>query len=424
MFVLRKLLCVMAWFSLVTPLAAATTDEPFFPFGVYDKSEHTVGGAEWEAHYRQMLGLLRENNINTLVTIPYKNVAHTLFVMNLVDASGMRVIMSAGNPQNPQWDMVGPTHRFHRAYSHRSVLGYKFGDEPLTTIQLDDMKSKYGAIRCCYTKPIVTAMVGELMTGTVSDFALTVWAAVRAETLFARHYPIRRTYDLTNWYREKISLPLENWATVMERYAAGRPWWFILQTFGRGTAKTHASYWRLPTVDEVEAMTHIALANGARGVVAFCLQTFGIEKAALVDVKLRPMAAHDGSFPLNAMRNLGALTQQHAALLLRHQTDSFSVRSSAVDVLVMPRRDPLDGSRYVYAVNKNTVQAQDTTIRFEASMVYDHAVDVFTDHRVQVMASASGAQFAAVLAPGQGRFWRLIPASLPSAPKYLLTVPQ
>ena len=412
---------MLATYMMAPALHSAETT--FFPFGVYDKSERTPGTAAWETHYVNLIKLLRSNNINTLLTLPYRDVRHSLYVMDRADADGLRVIMGTGNPLNAQWDMTGPNQPFDRAYRHRSVIAIKSGDEPDTIEEVDTLARYYAAFRAFYSHPVITAMVGDGMDGTDRDFARKAWATLRADVLFVRHYPIRRRFDLVNWSRDKTALPLEDWSAVMERYAEKQPWWFIMQTFGRGVAKSEASYWRLPSADEIEAMAHIALANGARGIIAFCLQNFDIEKAALVDAELRPMAAHDGSFPLDAMRQMGELVQQHAAFLLRHTRGTFSVRSNQNEVVVVPRIDPADGSHLIYAINKNTTRDRETIINFAFTSVVAHAVDVFTGRSVPVTLGAAEGRFETTLAPGQGQLWRLVPAKLPPVPANVRAVP-
>lgn len=407
---------------LLSPSQAA--DEPFFPFGIYDKSERIPGDKSWEAHYVQLIDLLHTNNINTILTIPYHDVRQSLYVMDRASANGLRVIMGTGNPLNGQWDKTGPTQPFHQAYIHRSVITIKTGDEPNSVAEVDTLARYYDAFRAFYTDPIVTAMVGDGMDGTERDFAQQAWATLRTDILFARHYPIRRQYDLVNWSRDKLALPFEAWSTVMERYADQRSWWFIMQAFGRGIPKTDASYWRLPTVGEIAAMSHIALANGARGIIAFCLQTFDIEKAALVDADLRPMAAYDGSFPLQGMQQMGGLVEKHAAFLLRHKRDSFTVHASNADVVVVPRFDPLDASRYVYAVNKNTTQKRDAIINFTVNPDVANAVDMYTGLSAAVTLGTTEGRFQTTLAPGQGQLWRLVPATPPTTPQNLRVVPR
>lgn len=411
------IVCVLC----ISPSRAA--GESFFPFGVYDKSERVPGDKAWEGHYRQLIELLHSNNINTLLTIPYHDVRQSLFVMDLANAKGLRVIMGTGNPLNGQWDKTGPTQAFHSAYLHPSVIAIKTGDEPNTSEEIDTLERHYDAFRAFYPHPIVTAMVGDGMTGTDRDFALQAWATLRTNILFVRHYPIRRQNDLINWPRDKLALSFDAWTTVMERYAEQRSWWFILQAFGRGVPKTPESYWRLPSNHEIEAMSHLALAQGARGIIAFCLQTFGIEKAALVDADLRPMAAYDGSYPLHGMKHIGGIVEKHSAFLLRHKRDSFTVQASHADIVTVPRVDPFDQSRYVYAINKNTTQARETVIRFTLDLDVANAVDLYTGLSTAVTQNATGRQFPATLAPGQGQLWRLVSATPPSTPQNLRATP-
>jgi hypothetical protein len=334
--------------------------QAYFPFGLYDKAEIAPGSAEWDAYYVRLFAVLSENDLNTLLIQPYRNVQQTLSVMNRAQASRIKVIMSVGNPLNPAWDFMEPGRPFFRAYTHPSVVAYKYGDEPAEAADLNTLRKAYAAIRRHSRLPILTAMVGENMDFTTTDIALRAWADLRSEVRFVRHYPARRTYGIDDLYKDKMQLTFAEWAHRMEN-DSDTPWWFIPQTFGKGMQKNDAAYWRFPTAREVNAMTHVALANGARGIIGYALQDHG-QFLGLIDGQFAPRKAYDGSVPLHAFRSLGRLIREHAAFLARHKRAEFSVSVNNSYALAIPRFDPADQREYVYLVNKDTEYRQSGTL--------------------------------------------------------------
>lgn len=390
--------------GVILPLAA---QEAFFPFGVYDKAEITPRNENWRRYYSGVFNVLVDNNLNTILTVPYRRADQSLYVLNRAQERGVRVILGTGNPLNHRWDRVGPSFPFHAVYTHPNVIAIKSGDEPQTADDVRILQRNYGAFRYHYDLPLITAMVGEGMTGRSDDFTHRTWRRLNADILFARFYPLRRTFDLVEWSEQKMLKPFEQWAADMERNSAGRPWWYIMQTFGRDVPADAASYWRLPTESEINALGHIALANGARGIVGFALQRFGLERAALLDSRLVPMRAHDGSTPLNAMRELGALIRTHTPLLLRHRRGAHRVRVDNPVITTVPRLDPVSNKRFVYVINRDGERASSGTVTVEGVRAVAAAQDLYTGRRLAVQMAGTRVSLAVSLAPGAAQLWEL-----------------
>lgn len=382
----------------------------FFPFGVYDKAEITSRNSNWQRYYTRLFNVLGENNLNTLLTVPYTRAEDSLYVLNRAQERGIHVILGTGNPLNVKWDRVGPTYPFHRVYTHPSVFAIKTGDEPETLADVRILKRNYEAFRHFYKLPVITAMIGEGMTGRNNDFTHQTWRRLNADILFARFYPLRRTYDLVEWSEQKMAKPFEQWAADMERNAAGKPWWYIMQTFGRDVPPIHTSYWRLPTESEISALGHIALANGARGIVGFALQRFGLERAALLNSRLMPMVAYDGSTPLNAVRELGTLIKTHTPLLLRHRRGSFRVEVNMPELTVVPRLDPVGNKRFVYAINKDSTLMKSGVVTVNGANDFSAVQDLYTGRRINTLRVGSRTSFTVSLPPGAGQLLEFVTA--------------
>ncbi len=391
--------------SLCAPALAAQTSAPVFPFGLYDKAEMAPGSAAWRAYYAMLLDVLAQNNINTLLVQPYREVATTLEVMDAARARGLHVIMSVGNPLNPHWDYIGPRRPFFPAYRHPAVIAFKYGDEPDDDADLDILQNAYGALRRHVRPPVVTVMVGEQMRFVPDEIASRAWSSLRAPVRAARFYPLRKTYDLQRWPRDKMTRAFDAWAREME-LAAETPWWYVAQAFGQGTAAVEQSYWRLPTAAETTAMLHIALANGARGVIGYAAQDHSVKFIGLVDEHLHARRAWDGSQPLHAWRDLGALVSAHAGLLSRHRRADFVRDVSGDDVVAIARIDPQDGAQYVYIVNKNTQAAATGVLQVAPTAGRAFATDVYArEPRAQALAAEGTLSWS--LAPGEGKLLKL-----------------
>ena len=332
-----------------------------FPLGVYDKTGLAPTDPNWNSHYDQLLDLLAANNLNVLIAQAGPNnpadPSSLLAVMDRAQARGVSVVMTVGNPGNSNWDKAGPSWPYHPAYTHPSVIAYKYGDEPKTETDLTTLLARYGNIRSFYSLPIITALTGETMVPGSDPYATNLWQTLGTEIRWARNYPFRRTYDLLDWYQDKLTQPMEDWCASMEAMAT-TPWWYIVQTFGNGKDKDFSFYWRFPTATELSAIIHLALANGARGLTAYSLQ----ENVALTDAQLQPNTARDGSIPLDKFAEIAALIQAHADLLGRHIRASFAVAVDTGEVMGVPRTDPDTGRSYLYLVNKNAETSVQGTV--------------------------------------------------------------
>lgn len=407
---IRNVLLLLLTALIAGPASAANPEQQaFFPFGIYDKSELTPGTAEWHTYYHKLMTVLVDNNMNTLLTIPYWDATDTLWVMDQAHQRDIRMIMSVGNPLNPAWDYAGPGRPFYKAYKHPAVIAFKYGDEPKDEIDLNALRDPYAALRGHSRLPVLTAMVGESMDFSSTQIASKAWTTLRTEVRFARNYPMRRTFDLEDWSRDKMKLPFDEWARQMEA-TAGTPWWCILQTFGQGIEKSQSSYWRLPTSNELNAMAHIALANGARGFIGYALQDHNQGRLqGLVDDHLEARKARDGSTPLYKYRELGALVQFHAALLSRHRRANFRVKASSSAIIAVPRIDPQTGIEYVYLVNKNTEAAVSGTLRIESERRILRVKNIYADASApSLMIVAPPGDYSWTLGPGEGQLWQLM----------------
>lgn len=402
MFITRSVAVAALLFGLA---ASAGAQNAVFPFGVYDKTEMAPGTDAWAGHYRRLMALLADNNINTILTLPYRQADYTLSVMNEAERRGVYVIMGTGNPLNGQWDYAGPGYPFFPAYKHRNVIAFKYGDEPDDAADLKVLSDQYAMLRTHLRKPVVTALVGESMDFDAASFPHQMWSRLDTEVRLARHYPIRRTYDLRNWYRDKMKFPFDQWAALMES-SEDSAWWCVLQTFGKGIESSEASFWRFPTAAELSAMMHIAVANGARGIIGYSLQDHDKHLQGLVDAQLQPRVARDGSVPLTEYRRFGAIVRQHAALLARHKRAEFSINTDSADIVAVPRVDPKSRTRYLYVVNKNTEVRVEATV--SVSIPSALATDLYTGATPDVEAQdASSTTLRLQLQPGEGQLWRL-----------------
>ena len=158
--------------------------------------------------------------------------------------------------------------------------------------------------------------------------------------------------------------------------AADTPWWYVAQAFGQGAQLADASFWRLPTAAETSATLHIALANGARGIIGYALQDHAGRFMGLLDDRLEARRARDGSQPLQAWREVGALARAHGALLARHRRVDF-IRNASEGIVAVARVDPDTSEEYLYVVNKDTERPRSGALRIVPSATRAVATNMY-----------------------------------------------
>lgn len=400
------------WIALAIAVAFASASyaspsvAPIFPFGVYDKSSLEPGAPAWLARYHDLMNLLVANKINTVVVPAYHNPVYTREIFDKAYQRNVRVIMTAGNPLNPQWDYAGPDWPFADIYAHPAVMAFKCGDEPKAESELRLLANQYAAIRQHYQKTVITAVAGEQMYFSPTDIALRSWSELHSEIRFARYYPMRRSYDFLHPYQNKMMMSFQDWAANMGAIEE-TPWWYIAQTFGKGLDKSVASYWRLPTANELNVMIHVALANGARGIIAYALQDHEGQYIGLVNQNLVPNTARDKSVPLHQFAKIGALVEANGPLLLRHIRGNFKILINIPEILAVPRIDVLDGKRYVYLVNLDTENIVEGTLTVQNKI--PRATDIYTGRTIEGhTAGIMSVHFSVKLGPSEAQFLQLI----------------
>jgi hypothetical protein len=386
-----------------------STSDPDFIVGVYDKWEQELWDPVKHRVYRHAIfHKMITNNINTLVVGAYWNPDAAEDFYDLAEEYGCKMIKTVGNPLNGSWDKAGPTEDHHAVYTHSALVALKYGDEPLDQDDLDAVLAGYAAIQTHYSTPIITCLIGESVDED-DTWSSYVWEELESEIRFIRNYPIRRTYDLTstNWDTTKLALPIEESFALYESMET-TPWWYISQAFGKGTAKHTDSYWRQPTRAEHVAMSHIALANGARALIPFALNSStGDYDYALFTQELIECTSRDSTKPIDAVKYIAGLTKDHAALLSRHEAVDVTVTADDDEVSVFPRQDPNTGVYYLYVINRDCENtATDVTITLGLSDM-NAVEDIYTGDVIAATDNGSEAEVTVTLAPGEGQFWRL-----------------
>lgn len=412
---IRRVAAVV-WAVLMSSATAAQSAEDqvvSFPFGVYEKSELDPATRAWRENIARIVDKVSAQGFNTLVTQAYREPGQTLFLLDRAQQAGLQVIQTIGNPHNVNWDQAGPGRRFDAVYRHPAILAYKFGDEPASNADIVRLKEGYRAIEAHYAAPVVTAMVGEAIGRDSGSIPVLAWKRLQPRILVARYYPYRRTFGLGDTGGGKAKLPFVDWCAQMEALAGAAPWWYVSQGLGNGRDFSAAAYWRLPTEGETSAMVHVALAHGARGILAFALQPAAAEgnQLRLLDDRLRPVAARDGSRPLDAYGTLARLVSTNAGLLSRHRRAGASWTSSTPAVIAVARIDPADRSPYLYVVNLDGDSQRRAVLKSRDAGRAGLACSVYGGPCLRLRRDAANQALEVELAPGEGRLYRLHPES-------------
>ena len=272
-----------------------------FTIGLFDKCTLTPWAGAWTSHYSKLAQAMVRDGFNTLLLQSQSKPEHALHILDILLQHELKAVITSGNPLNSNWDFAGPGKPFHPVYTHPAVVAIRYGDEPKTADDLNKLQTGYGALRAHYTVPIITAFVGEGMTGTEQDYAYNAWQTLAASTLFARCYPVRKDKSA-----DQAQTTTHQFARIMRDYADyfGKPWWAIVQGHGEGVGLDVANYWRYPTVGELRAQLFSVVTAGASGVFVFGSVPFENYTHAIYNANLEPTVGADGAALVTAVTAL------------------------------------------------------------------------------------------------------------------------
>ncbi len=371
--------------------ADAVVDEPFFPVGAYNKFLLTHHREISRIYFHAICHSLREHNLNTLVGPALDELKLEL---DIAQQYGIRTILRVD--QEIPKDVFG----------HPSILACMFGDEPKAD-DLERYKAKYDAFLAEHPeRPLVSCMVGESVGSLTDDDPVRLWQMLASPVRMARFYPIRKAdYDLLRYPIYKAMLPPFAAFQLIER-SSEAPWWYVIQGFGgRPTEEKPDPYWRNPSPEEFTALAHLALANGARALISWPLQTHGPEPAGgIALIAQDTLAAEDDKYA--AFAKVAADIAKAKELLLRHRRAGFEVRTDQYEVFAIGREDPETERRYVYLINMDAKQARTVKVALVAQAATS-ATDVYSGQRVAFEDEPPYRTAQVELGPGEGQFWEL-----------------
>ena len=216
----------------------------------------------------------------------------------------------------------------------------------------------------------------------------------------------------------KFRLLYAQWCEYMEDKAveSGVEWWNIPQAFGRGPALSEDNFWRIPTEAELATLMHLSLANGARGLMHFSMNTFSegnpvnIGLVAAHTTTSDPFVktqARDNSYPLDAVKKVGQLIEDNTDFYLDHTEFTANVTKSDDDLYIATRQ--YLGDQYIYSINMNTEGTTTDTITFSNPCSCNAAKDLLTGDMVSLTDAGSGqVSIPITLEKGKTEIWQLM----------------
>jgi len=324
------------------PLAAvappdAGYDEPFMPWGVYDK--YQLGGDLWalNTYLHAMCNDLRNHGLNAIMAgsaMPDPGVQQ----LDILARYGVKVILRGARPLPPE------------VTSHPAVLAVAYGDEP-SVEDLESYRARFDELAAQYGRPITTCLVGDSAATGAGNDPWLVWPGLGSEFEMARYYPIRKSfYDLVRYPAYKGGYPPRAVFRLLEVAAGEGGWYYVIQAFGGVVGEESPEpYWRNPDGPEMRGMAHLALAHGARGVIAYPYQQERADWPALVDQRWqRPI---DDKY--QALAHVARTVQPLRETLLSSTWAGIELRPTPDTVEAVGRMTP-DGRRLAYLVNLDT----------------------------------------------------------------------
>ncbi len=332
------------------PIAAVAppdveADEPFLAWGVYDK--YQLGGEPWalNTYLHAMCNDLRNHGFNTIMAgnaMPRPTVRQ----LDILSRYGMKVILRG----------IGELPR--EVTTHPAVLAIAYGDEPKVE-ELEGYRARFEELAEEYAAPITTCLIGDAVGTRGSADPWLIWPELGSAFKLARYYPIRKSvYDLVRFPNYKGGLSPQAIFRLLEIGAGEDGWYYVIQAFGDHVSEEMPEpYWRNPTAAEMRGMAHLALAHGARGVIAYTYQTERERWPALVDQRwLRP---NDGKY--EALAEVARQVAPVREVLLDSHWEALEVRATPATVWPVPRMTS-DGRRLAYVVNLDTDARADARI--------------------------------------------------------------
>jgi len=236
--------------------------KPFFPIGVY-----SAGGA-------RDFPILAEAGFNTVHSYAWEGKRHNDTGMQWLDdahANGLMALVGLYRPEVKKMDWTSSIERIATFRDHPALLAWHTMDEPSWDREEDSGKDYM---------PAAYALLKEHdpdhpVTAVVCHFGDTTLFEPSVDVMQADYYPIPPIP--ADWYSgtgfHGIKLFVDKW-----RAASGgaKPFWFVCQIFDFSVSKEETNeipdeWKRLPTGQELRAMTYTAVAAGAKGILYWSL---------------------------------------------------------------------------------------------------------------------------------------------------------
>lgn len=247
--------------------------------------------------------------------------------------------------------------------------------------------------------------------GRNTDWYDAAWTTLGTVTRYVRFYPVRRTYGLTpsDYHKDKMAVsPQETWETIESMSAL--PYIAIIQAQGDGGAddgisKDYSNFRRLSTESEMMIQAHLALANGARGIMIFSLQTLeaGTGNIGMYDEDLSAaIITRDSSYPIDGAKRIGEIVnnQTNAEILLNHVAGSHTVASDNENIVAYPRS--YGSTNYLYLINTNADSSETATVTATLTSCPSRLLDIFTGTYYPFSCSVGSLTVSITLPAGTG----------------------
>jgi len=337
--------CSVPYGLFPPPPPDPSVQEPFFPYGGYDKTMYCVNddpeirGVCLSATFYHM----RKMHMNTLV------IGRPIsFDLDLARKYGIKCVVRVSGRERESKDLI----------EHPSVLTVMVGDEPKLS-QLDDYKARYDNFRAQFGTPILTCGVLDgYGTGGDAD-PLRVWPVLKPRIRFGRLYVFRKThYDLLHPIEYKLWMSARSIFQSIENDPA--PWWLAPQFFGQ---QKEIPYWRIPNGPELRGLMHLALAHRCEGLLGWCLHDHGKDPrsnkiifSVFLDGKTMAPTEHS---QLAILEEFGAKLMKAKHILKRFAQKRLGVYYRSTPEVEAAARWTRDGKICLYAVNMNTTESRD-----------------------------------------------------------------
>jgi hypothetical protein len=429
--ILSKIGCLIVIFYSILGFSQ-NYDPDFFPVGVWsvkgnfrsvDDFLYDVNTAA--GYHHTSFQNLKAQGFNAAY-LSYEPITYTLdTILDIAEINDIRVIPAMNNlhniiaqsnenpPTSAQITQAIENDSISRMMSSPQILGYYLYDEPLSGwIDFDVLQN---------ARNILTDMTADaphpiLSTWNYEPQMSYIDGYLNLDVLMMDAYPFEDgdpegdVSDYMPSYSAGYDLmPFSDYInTVRTNHceAQDRPLWVVLQAFGDLESPENGGYWRQVFPKEIRLEVSLAIMQGAKGIWYFLYESEYPYLLGLLDVSGQPTQRLTEVIAINERIN----QISEILLKLKVSPDQSAVAVDKGEVKLHVDVTSQNEDKYIYAVNTNVFDIEETTITVAKSSIGYNVlsiIDMNTNESISFSETSETISFVVNISEGDGNLFKL-----------------